>query len=337
MHTKFFFIYSILTSFISYFFFLFYFKKKFCVTKIDEFSNFERKNIVTGHGIFFIPLFMINFFLYNIFFNKINVPINFIFFLTSLILITLISFFDDLYNLDPRIRLVSQFLVTFVGLSCIPHSDFLLPLKLSILLSIIIWVYLINVTNFIDGADGFCLVNVIFFFLATLCLIYFYDLNLYSYYIIIFSLPFLLIFLFFFNYPIAKNFMGDSGSVFCGYLIGFVSLEIFFNGLYFYAFAFFSYPIIDVTFTLIKKVLKGHPPWKRLGDYFFLIPKTIKKKKNYIISEKKLFYSNLFLNTLNFFILLVSISLKNEFICLICFFNSFLMTRIYKKYGSISQ
>ena len=333
MHIKLFFIYAILASFFSYFLFSFFFKKKFCITKIDEFSNFKRKNIVTGFGIVFIPLIVINFFLYQIFFGRIDLPINFIFFFTALCLITLISYFDDLYNLDPRIRIVSHFLLTFVGLSCIPHSDFFLPIKLSILFSIFIWVYLINTTNFIDGADGFCLVNVIFFFFGVLYIVYFYNLNLYSYYIIIFALPFLLFFFLFFNYPIAKSFMGDSGSVFCGYLVGFSSLEIFFNGYYIYAFALFSYPIIDVTFTLIKKFLKGHAPWKRLGDYYFLIPKKKKKKvKNFLITEKKLFYSIALLNILNFFVLLVSLFLKNELVSLICFFNSFLMTRVYKNY-----
>jgi UDP-N-acetylmuramyl pentapeptide phosphotransferase/UDP-N-acetylglucosamine-1-phosphate transferase len=329
MHIKLFFIYFFLAFLFSYFFFLFFFKKKICITKIDEFSNLKRKNIVSGYGILFIPLIVINFFLYQIFFGRIYLPINFIFFFTSLSLITLISYFDDLYNLDPRIRIVSHFLSTFVGLSCIPHSDFFLPIKLSILLSIIIWVYLINVTNFVDGADGFCLTNVIIFFLGIICIIHFLNLNLYSYYIIILSLPFLLIFLLFFNYPIANSFMGDSGSVFCGYIVGFVSLEIFFNGYYIYPFSLFSYPIIDVTITLIKKILKGHAPWERLGDYYFLILKK-NRKKNFAISEKRLFYSTLSLNILNFFVLLFSLFLENELLSLICFFNSFLMTRLYK-------
>ena len=307
MHIKLIFIYSILASFFSYFIFSFFFKKKFCITKVDEFSNLKRKNIVTGYGILFIPLIVINFFLYQIFFGRIYLPINFIFFFTSLSLITLISYFDDLYNLDPRIRIISHFLLTFVGLSCIPHSDFFLPIKLSILLSIIIWVYLINVTNFVDGADGFCLVNVIFFFLGIISIAYFFDKNLYSYYVIIFALPFLLIFLLFFNYPIAKSFMGDSGSVFCGYLVGFASLEIFFNGYYIYAFSLFSYPIIDVTFTLINKLLKGHAPWKRLGDYYFLIPKKSKKKKKFYCYRKKIIFFNFIIKYFKHF-------------CIICFF-----------------
>jgi UDP-N-acetylmuramyl pentapeptide phosphotransferase/UDP-N-acetylglucosamine-1-phosphate transferase len=123
--------------------------------------------------------------------------------------------------------------------------------------------------------------------------------------------------------------MGDSGSVFCGYIVGFVSLEIFFNGYYIYPFSLFSYPIIDVTITLIKKIFKGHAPWERLGDYYFLILKK-NRKKNFAMSEKRLFYSTLSLNILNFFVLLFSLFLENELLSLICFFNSFLMTRLYK-------
>jgi hypothetical protein len=81
MHIKLFFIYFFLAFLFSYFFFLFFFKKKICITKIDEFSNLKRKNVVSGYGILFIPLIVINFFLYQIFFGRIYLPINFIFFL----------------------------------------------------------------------------------------------------------------------------------------------------------------------------------------------------------------------------------------------------------------
>jgi UDP-N-acetylmuramyl pentapeptide phosphotransferase/UDP-N-acetylglucosamine-1-phosphate transferase len=49
--------------------------------------------------------------------------------------------------------------------------------------------------------------------------------------------------------------MGDAGSIFLGFLIGYCIIELSFNGFYYFAFAAFAYPIVDCSITLFKKAL----------------------------------------------------------------------------------
>ena len=67
-------------------------------------------------------------------------------------------------------------------------------------------------------------------------------------------------------------FIGDTGSVPMGYINGFLIFTLIAKGEFFFAFAIFSYPFLDVTVTLIKKTISGHLPWARLYDYYFLKP-----------------------------------------------------------------
>jgi UDP-N-acetylmuramyl pentapeptide phosphotransferase/UDP-N-acetylglucosamine-1-phosphate transferase len=137
-----------------------------------------------------------------------------------------------------------------------------------------------NINNFVDGADGFCTTICILFFLSVLLVTSYLDLNLFSKFISILILPILFIFKLF-NFPPAKLFMGDAGSIFLGFLVGYCLIELSFNGLFFFAVAAYSYPIVDCSITLLKKIARGYLPWKRLGDYYFLLPKK-KKEINFL-------------------------------------------------------
>jgi UDP-N-acetylmuramyl pentapeptide phosphotransferase/UDP-N-acetylglucosamine-1-phosphate transferase len=316
---------------ISYFFFSAYIKNFFLFTiYVTEklLNKSGTTKIPTGVGILFLPISTISFILHTSILDKIILPVNFLYFVLSLFFISIVSFFDDKYNLDPRIRLICQSIACYVGLSCILYSEFFFQINISILVSIIVWIYIINITNFIDGADNFCLANLIFFFLSSLLLILFFDLEVFSKYLIIWLIPIFITFSFFFNWPLAKCYMGDSGSIFCGFVTGFIILEFFFNGFYLYPLAFYSYAITDCTLTLIKKTLKGYLPWARLSDYYFLKIKL--KEKNYN-DEFKILYYFLGHSFINFIIIGISIYFKLEVISLLCFLSSYILTQVYKR------
>ena len=150
-----------------------------------------------------------------------------------------------------------------------------MPLKLSILLALVIWVYFINITNFIDGSDGFCSIHIIIFFLGILLINYLFNINLFSAVIAKVLLPIIVSFLFF-NFPNAKIYMGDAGSIFLGFLVGYSFLELSVAGHLFYALSLYAYPIIDCTICILNKFFRGYFPWERHGDYFFL---KVKKRQ----------------------------------------------------------
>ena len=81
-------------------------------------------------------------------------------------------------------------------------------------------------------------------------------------------IPVLLAYLFF-NKPNAKIFMGDAGSIFIGFLIGFISIQTIILGRFDIVVSLLAYAYIDCTLTIIKKVFKKQYPWARLFDYFF--------------------------------------------------------------------
>jgi UDP-N-acetylmuramyl pentapeptide phosphotransferase/UDP-N-acetylglucosamine-1-phosphate transferase len=315
---------------ISYFAFKYYYKSSFIVITHDEFTSFQRGKVVNGTGIIFLIIFLIFFYIYLYIFDlNFYVPEKFYIFLLVLSILGLVSFLDDYKNLDAILRLITQILGVYFALATVPHIINFLPIKLSIIISLLFWVYIMNINNFIDGADGFCATVSISFFLLVLFVTFYLDLNLFSKFIAILILPILFAFKLF-NFPPAKAFMGDAGSIFLGFLIGYCIIELSFNGFPLFAVAAYSYPIVDCSVTLFKKMARGYLPWKRLGDYYFLMPKKNILNKNFIIVEKKIYFFIFFFSIINSFFLIFSIILKMQYLALVSFLLAILLVLLYR-------
>jgi phospho-N-acetylmuramoyl-pentapeptide-transferase len=198
---------------------------------------------------------------------------------------------------------------------------------LTIFLFVYFWVYLINIINFTDGSDGFLTTNSIIFFLTIII----FQLNsqiTISFYFASFILPMLLAF-FIFNKPPAKIFMGDTGSVLLGFLIGYIALESIINGHINLIVSLLAYTILDCTLTLIIKTMKGNYPWARMFDYYFLIP--IKKDKKHF----RTFYANLIYNFLNLIIIIIQILYDIELLCIVSIGMSLILIRYYRNTKTI--
>lgn len=265
---------SFIISFFSFFFYATYLKKNKLF--VDDYSliKTKTKKALTGSGIIFVIPFIFSIIFHYTLIDKFILPNKFYLFFLSLFTMTIVSFIDDLKNLDVAFRLIVQILLTYI---CLPlftnhFTGFHLEnYKIVVLAIVVFWVYNINYINFYDGVDGHLTINSIFIFLSVIiCSSYLKDLYI-ERLIAIYSLPILIAFLFY-NKPIAKLYMGDAGSIFLGFLIGYLSISIFLKGYWNLAFSIIIIPFFDCTITLIRKTLKGHPPWKRLFDYFFLIP-----------------------------------------------------------------
>ncbi len=263
---------------------------------------------------FFIFAILINYFNnqeINDIFNKIPRPYILPF---AIIVLTILSIIDFKKNINPVIRLIVQFVTVFISLTLInfPLIDVnILPLKFQYLLTIIFWIYIINITNFIDGIDGMATINILGVTLCIICLFTFgsYDKNL-IFFISIILLPILSAFLIF-NWPNAKFFMGDCGAIPLGFLVGYLLINLLAINQYFIFLISFLYPILDVTITLYKKTLKKFLPWARLFDYSFLQPVLKGNKKHFFV--------------LKFSIMLIAINIISIILKIKYHFNSIIL------------
>lgn len=260
---------------------------------IDKPNSLNIHKIITptSGGIIFFIMLTIYFVLIYFFIKKtILLPNNYLVLLFSIIIIFLISVYDDIFPIHAVYKLIFQLLLIYFSLTTIQIDKIPLPTKLSLIAVLLIWVYLINTINFIDGVDGFLTVFAINFFLIVALVCFKFNYNILSKY---FSDIFIIILLSFliFNKPQAKLFMGDSGSILLGIIIGYCFLELYILGRWDVMISSILYPIIDCTLTIIKRILNKQAPWARLFDYYFLKPIKNKKKDNIFIFKTNLIFN----------------------------------------------
>ena len=309
-------------------FFLFYtysiFAKK--CNFLDNSRKFNNPITVTSGGIIiylnFLIIFMLNF-IFDFDLIK-NLPNNYFLTFTGLTILVVMSAIDDFKSIDPRIRLFFQLICIYFSLSSIPLYQLGLPLKLAILIFLFIWIYLVNITNFTDGSDGFLVINTIFVFLNFILLDHLLKLNSFSKDILVLILPSILVFLYF-NKPSAKLYLGDSGSILIGFINGFLFLTLLTINYINLALSLLIYPIMDCSIALAKKSLQGKLPWADTSNYSFLQP-TIKNNGN----KYFVFYFNLFFNLLNSVFIFIQIMFGWYYIFLNIIF-ALIAIKIYEK------
>ena len=293
--------------------------------------HYANNSTPTGSGIIFLIIFILS----NIFYFHLEIfseliPNRYYFLILSAVILSITSFRDDIKPIDPILRLIIQFICIYVSLSCLNLNDLELPFKLTILLTFCFWVYITNIVNFIDGTDGFLVTHALFFFINILVISFFDNEGFFSFFIGLMTLPCLIIF-FFFNKPNAKLFMGDTGSIFLGFLIGYCFFEIFLIGYWYIALSLLSYPLLDCTICLIKKLRKGIMPWIGMYDYYFLKP-ALHNKKNH----KKILICFVIFNIVNSFVIFLQIYKDLDYLFLLSFLLSTILINIYNKFNNFS-
>jgi len=133
------------------------------------------------------------------------------------IIIAVVSYIDDLFELSPKIRLITQVIVAFLGLSILGGFNELTLFSISLsnpfitnIFSFLIIIWFINLYNFLDGIDGYAGSESVFLGISGF-LIFGGD----HFLILIVSVSGFLIL----NWHKAKIFMGDVGSTLLGYNI----------------------------------------------------------------------------------------------------------------------
>jgi len=146
-----------------------------------------------------------------------NINNSFYFALMVGIIISVVSYIDDLVELSPKVRLITQAMSALLGLYFLGGFSEMNFLYFSIenqiftnVFAFLMIVWFINLYNFLDGIDGYAGSEAVFFGLASFFL--FGD-NIFLV-LVASTLGFLL-----WNWDKAKIFMGDVGSTLLGYNI----------------------------------------------------------------------------------------------------------------------
>ena len=187
------------------------------------------------------------------------------------IIIIVFGMFDDIKRLPPSTQFIGQIIsacvVVFYG-NIVMHeiSAYGIYLNFGVFapfITIIFIVALMNCLNFIDGLDGLA-GGIATIFFVTISIIINYtgifnglDASL-SLIMIGATLGFLL-----HNFHPAKIFLGNSGSMFLGYMISVISLLGFKNVTitsFIIPVLILAVPILDTLFAIIRRLLKGESP-----------------------------------------------------------------------------
>jgi UDP-GlcNAc:undecaprenyl-phosphate GlcNAc-1-phosphate transferase len=181
-------------------------------------------------------------------------------------IILLTGIIDDIKPLDAKYKLIGQILaslvVVFYGKILLQNiSAFGIYIDFGIfsyIITIILILDCINCMNLIDGLDGLAAGISSIYFLTIGIITIFLDSNIFDYTLCFIMLGSSLGFLVH-NYHPAKIFMGDSGSMFLGFIVGVTALLGFKNVTltsFFIPFMVIAIPFLDTFFAIIRRSLK---------------------------------------------------------------------------------
>lgn len=181
------------------------------------------------------------------------------------ILLALLGFYDDKFEIKAKLKL-------FIMLLAIAPFAFVLPpyLQLTVMSQVytletysllipffLCAAWLINLTNFMDGINGIATLQLIFLCVAVLLLRQYFRLSDFQILVIAVMLAACVAFLPF-NFPAAKVFLGDVGSLFMGGFVVWLAMIFTYqnpNGLWAFL-TLFAMFWVDASVTLVRRLLR---------------------------------------------------------------------------------
>ncbi len=182
-----------------------------------------------------------------------------------------LSWADDRFSLPAAPRFAVHFLACALGLAVLPQHALilqgLLPWWADRLVALLGYVWFVNLTNFMDGIDGITGVEVASV-AAGLALLAWLEQRagavLPPLALLAAALGFLV-----WNWHPAKLFLGDSGSVPLGYLLGWLLLDLAGHGHLAAGLILPLYYLADATLTLIRRAVRGEKLWQAHRQHFY--------------------------------------------------------------------
>ena len=254
----------LITSFILHLLIKNFFLKNNFVDEINQRSSHNTIATRSGGTVLFIILFLYCVYLY---FNG-EQPFDFSI-LIPLGILFVTGLYDDIYRVDFGLKFIFQIIVAkylidigyVIDVFSFFEYEYVFSRQVSQIITIFIFVTIINAYNFIDGIDA----NIHFETIKNLILIlFFFSPNQTYLNLILFTLIITLVTLFFNLRKKGKVFMGDSGSLILPLLL----IVFIFQSTYFgdqntikYLFIVFLYPLIDLVRVVLIRLKNKKSPF----------------------------------------------------------------------------
>lgn len=192
-------------------------------------------------------------------------------------LVFLVGLLDDFVELKPKPKFWLTFLAVLISVIVgvrvdiwrIPYTKIIIKDFWAHIISFIWLLGITNAMNFIDGLDGLAggIAVISSFSLLIISLI----LNRFEMAIFLASILGGVLGFLFFNFPPASIFMGDSGAMFLGFILGSISivgvLKISTVINLFFPVIILGFPVLDTAFSIVRRLLEGRAPWKFDKDH----------------------------------------------------------------------
>ncbi len=182
-----------------------------------------------------------------------------------------LSWRDDLGGVSAVWRLAGHGAAVALVLFIVPPGAVfqgLLPPALDLAATAVLWVWFINLFNFMDGIDGLASVETICIGGGIFAVSVVADMQgpfaLFGLVAAAAALGFLS-----WNWAPARIFLGDVGSVPLGFLLGWLLLSLAATGQWAAALILPLYYLADSTLTLIRRGLRRQPVWKAHREHFY--------------------------------------------------------------------
>jgi len=183
-----------------------------------------------------------------------------------------ISWKDDTGGIAPKWRLLAHIAAAGLVLAAVPPSSpifqGLLPGILDRIAALLLWIWFINLFNFMDGIDGIAGVETVSIGLGS-ALIFgvtatTQELGLAGAVMAGAAIGFLK-----WNWHPARIFLGDIGSIPLGFLLGWLLLRLAAEGQWAAALILPLYYLVDATITLVRRAVRGERVWQAHRNHFY--------------------------------------------------------------------
>ena len=223
-----------------------------------------------GGGLAILPLLLLAWLAALI--GPVSAPSGFWVVLPAVMVLALVSWIDDLRPLSPAPRIVVQAAAVSAGIAAlVPHGPILhpaLPRLLDPFLAGFLWLWFVNLFNFMDGIDGISGVESIAIGLGlTAVAILAGDDGAFGPFAGLLAaavLGFLI-----WNWAPSKIFLGDIGSISLGYLLGWLLLLAAMAGHGAAALILPGYYLADASLTLVRRLLRREAFWRAHRQHFY--------------------------------------------------------------------
>jgi UDP-N-acetylmuramyl pentapeptide phosphotransferase/UDP-N-acetylglucosamine-1-phosphate transferase len=182
----------------------------------------------------------------------------------ALALLALVSWLDDRRSLPVLVRFASHFIAAGLAIATLPDWGWL-----GVMAALLFIVWMINLYNFMDGANGLAGGMAVFGFGAYAVAAMIADkapLAVLAACVAAAAMGFLL-----FNFDPARIFMGDVGSIPLGFLaaaLGVDGIRVEAWPLWFPVLAFSPF-IVDASVTLLRRALRGEKVWQAHREHYY--------------------------------------------------------------------